>query len=216
MRQTFPSPDERSRGPQLGDAARIFARSSRATARAARTRFGTELVKWPHRHEFDAIWTTVNQIPGWFHEGSAAALYGVIRELRPQTVVEIGSYLGRSSVFFALSLREARAGGHLVAIDPHTGDRQQLEGLAAGSLPSFDLFREHCRAAGVEDLIDARVATSLDAAADWSGPSTCSTWMDGTPMTPSWPTARRGYRTCLLTASWSSTTTTPIAKCGRQ
>ena len=115
------------------------------------------------------VWRKVDHIPGWFHEGSAAALYGVIREQRPETIVEIGSYLGRSSVFFALSLREARRGGRLVAVDPHTGDRQQLEGLAAESLPSFELFREHCRAAGVEDLVDARVATSLEVAASWSG-----------------------------------------------
>ena len=168
MRQVASSRDP-SRGPRLGDAARVFARSSRAVARAARTRFGTELVKWPYRDDFDAIWAKVDRIPGWFHEGNAAAMYGVIRELRPETIVEIGSYLGRSSVFFALSLRETGIGGRLVAVDPHTGDRQQLAELATGSLPSLDLFREHCRAAGVEDLIDVRVATSLEAAEAWSG-----------------------------------------------
>lgn len=116
------------------------------------------------------MWQKANFVPGWFHEGSAAAMYAFIREQSPQTIVEIGSYLGRSSVFFALALQQAGAGGRLVAVDPHTGDRQQLEGLTAQTLPSFELFREHCRAAGVEDLIDARVETSLEAAASWSGP----------------------------------------------
>ena len=58
----------------------------------------------------------------------------------------------------------------MVAIDPHTGDRQQLEALSAEQLPSFELFSQHCRAAGVADIVDARVATSLEAADGWSEP----------------------------------------------
>jgi predicted O-methyltransferase YrrM len=97
-------------------------------------------------------------------------MYALMRSQPPGTVVEIGSYLGRSTVFFALALREVNPQGRVVAIDPHTGDRQQLEALSADRLPTFELFRQHCRAAGVEDLVEARVATSVEAAADWSGP----------------------------------------------
>ena len=60
-------------------------------------------------------------------------------------------------------------GGRVFAIDPYTGDRQQLGGLSAYQLPSYELFREHCRAAGVEDLVEAHVATSSEVAADWTG-----------------------------------------------
>jgi len=59
--------------PRLVEALRVFARSSRAVARAARARYATDLVKWPHRREFDVFWRKVDHIPGWFHEGSAAA-----------------------------------------------------------------------------------------------------------------------------------------------
>jgi predicted O-methyltransferase YrrM len=138
--------------------------------REARARYTTDAIKWPHREAFDSIWRTVEYVPGWFHEGSAAVIYSHMASQPPETVVEIGSYLGRSTVFFGLALRNLNPQGRIVAIDPHTGDRQQLEALSAEQLPTFELFRRHCRAAGVEALIDARVATSLDVAAQWSDP----------------------------------------------
>ena len=149
---------------------RQVASSSRVILRHARARYSCDLITWPYRCDFFAIWRTVDFIPGWFTEGSAAVLYGIMRSERPRTVVEIGSYLGRSTVFFALTMRQVDPTGQVVAIDPHTGDRQQLEGLAAPRLASFDLFQQHCQAAGVEDLVSPRVATSIEAAAEWSGP----------------------------------------------
>jgi hypothetical protein len=84
-------------------------------------------------------------------------------------VVEIGSYLGRGTVFFGLAMREVNPHGRVVAIDPHTGDRQQLEGLGTDRLATFDLFQQHCRAAGVVDMLDAPgVAASLEVADGWS------------------------------------------------
>jgi predicted O-methyltransferase YrrM len=85
-------------------------------------------------------------------------------------VVEIGSYLGRSTVFFALTLERLGGSGRVVAIDPHTGDRQHLERLGTDRLPSYELFLEHCRATGVEHRIEARLATSLEAAQGWTEP----------------------------------------------
>lgn len=154
----------------LPEAVKTFAASSRHLLRAARGRYTTDILSWPYRSEFRAIWQTVDFVPGWFHEGSAAVLYGLIREQKPTTVVEIGSYLGRSTIFFALALRSTGSSGRVVAIDPHTGDRQQLEGLSADRLPTYELFRQHCRAAQVEDVVDARVMTSSEAAAGWKSP----------------------------------------------
>jgi predicted O-methyltransferase YrrM len=154
----------------VADALQVLWRSSRGLLREARARYTTDVLKWPYRDRFDAIWQTVDHVPGWFHEGNGAVIYALMRAQPPHTIVELGSYLGRSTVFFALSLREVNPSGRVVAIDPHTGDRQQLEALSAERLPTYELFRQHCRAAGVEDLVDARVATSLEAAASWSGP----------------------------------------------
>jgi MMP 1-O-methyltransferase len=155
---------------QVGEALQVLWRSSRTLARQARARYTTDLLKWPYRREFDAVWRKVEHVPGWFHEGTGAVVYALMRSEPPSTIVEIGSYLGRSTVFFALALRDVNPQGRVLAIDPHTGDRQQLEALSADLLPTFELFRQHCRAAGVEELVEARVATSLEAAADWSGP----------------------------------------------
>jgi predicted O-methyltransferase YrrM len=109
-------------------------------------------------------------IPGWLDEANAAVFYGVIRELRPLTVVEIGSYLGRSTVLLGLALKAyGRPGARLTAIDPHTGDRQQLEKLRLKTLPTYDLFRLHCLGAGIDDIVDAVSTTSDQAAPNWDG-----------------------------------------------
>lgn len=152
------------------NALRTAVRSTLDVARFARGHYVTDAVKFPYRAEFDSVWKMVEWVPGWFHEGSAAVLFGVIRAGAPGSIIEIGSYLGRSTTFFALSLRALGLDGQVVAVDPHTGDRQLLEGLGIASLPSFDLFQLHCRAVGVEDIVVPKVATSLEAAAEWSGP----------------------------------------------
>jgi predicted O-methyltransferase YrrM len=83
--------------------------------RQGRARYATDLIKWPHRREFDSIWQTVEWIPGWFQEGSAEVMYAQMREQPPRTIVEIGSCLGRSTVFFGLALQDVNAHGRVVA-----------------------------------------------------------------------------------------------------
>src|SRR4051812_43647120 len=146
----------------------VVGSSARAVLRQARARITTDALVWRYRDEFMRVWRTADWIPGWFHEGSAAVFYSVIRENHPVVVVEIGSYLGRSTVFLALALQQTGSPGRVIAIDPHTGDRQQLEGLGAEQLPSYELFRQHCHAARVEHLVEARVQTSSEAAVGWS------------------------------------------------
>jgi predicted O-methyltransferase YrrM len=97
-------------------------------------------------------------------------MYGAIRADIPSVIVEIGSHLGRSTVFFGLCMKHFNTSGRVVAVDPHTGDRRQLEVLAVDHLATFELFRQHCRAAGVEPWVDARCCTSLEAAEGWSEP----------------------------------------------
>ena len=111
------------------------------------------------------------QIPGWFEEVNAVSQFLVIADLRPQRIVEIGSYLGRSTVFFAKTLEVLGIdGGIVTAIDPHTGDRQHLENLGISELPSLEMFRSHLGATGLQDRVQAVVASSHDAVADWTNP----------------------------------------------
>ena len=119
---------------------------------------------------FDEVWDVASLIPGWFGEANAAAQFLVLAELRPRAIVEIGSYLGKSTVFFAKSLDVLGIEGTVTSIDPHTGDRQHLENLGISELPSFDMFRVHLVATGVSDRVQTIVATSREAARDWSDP----------------------------------------------
>jgi predicted O-methyltransferase YrrM len=170
VRQTADARGRERTAVEVIDAFRMLGRSSRDVIRHALARYTTDLIKWPHRRAFDSIWQTVDYVPGWLHEGSAAVMYAYMRDQPPGTIVEIGSYLGRSTVFFGLALKDVNPHGRVVAIDPHTGDRQQLEGLAAERLATYDLFRQHCAAVGVELLVDPRVELSVDVAAGWSAP----------------------------------------------
>lgn len=120
--------------------------------------------------EFEEATGEILHIPGWFSDTNAAAFWAVIKEQPPTTVVEIGSYAGRSTVFLGQAMRRfSPSGSRLVAIDPHTGDRQQLEGAGLTTLSTLDLFRFHISAARLDDLLDIRVATSDAAATSWSG-----------------------------------------------
>ena len=119
---------------------------------------------------FDEAWSAAKVIPGWFEEVNATAMFKVLAEVRPRRVVEIGSFMGRSTVFFASSLQALDIDGRVAAIDPHSGDRMQRESLGMVSIPSFDMFRTYVRASGVEEIIDPIVATSSEAAIDWTEP----------------------------------------------
>jgi len=119
---------------------------------------------------FDGIWSVANSVPGWFSEINAVAIFKVLGQLRPLRIVEIGSYMGRSTVFFGCSLQVLGDGGRVTAIDPHSGDRQQRENFGMSEIPTFDMFSNHIRLAGVVPLVDPIVATSGEAGKVWTEP----------------------------------------------
>jgi predicted O-methyltransferase YrrM len=119
---------------------------------------------------FAKVWEAAGPIPGWFGQTNAVAQFLVLAEVQPRTIVEIGSFLGKSTVFFAKSLEVLGIDGRVTSIDPHTGDRQNLEALGISELPSFDMFRSHLMATGVSDYVHTLVATSHDAAQGWTDP----------------------------------------------
>ena len=119
--------------------------------------------------EFQQVWARTEAIPGFLSKGAAALLYRTLVEQRPAVVVEIGSYLGRSTILFASVLKALGDGGRVIAVDPHTGDRQQIERFGVDTLPSLDLYRRHIDAAGHGDVVETVVARSVDAAARWDG-----------------------------------------------
>lgn len=129
---------------------------------------------------FDEAFVVADRVPGWFGRLSAATFWAVIQELRPRTLVEIGSYLGRSTVFTAEAL--GRAGipdAVLHAIDPHTGDRQHLDALGLDTVPTLDLFRVFLASSGNAGAVQVHVATSVDALAELAGQEVDFVFVDG-------------------------------------
>ncbi len=108
-------------------------------------------------------WRIAREISGWLTRREADFLFDAARALPAgATVVEIGSFLGRSTVCLALGL-EAGRGGRLVSVDPHIGSPKHEHLLrCADTLPPF---RRNLRRAGVEDRVRVLHMTSVDAAA---------------------------------------------------
>jgi predicted O-methyltransferase YrrM len=140
-----------------------------ALATAVDTQATQDLIDGDER--FKDLWDVVSLVPGSFGELNAAAMFTVLRDQQAAVVVEIGSYLGRSTVFFAKTLQAVGVEApRVIAIDPHTGDRQQMEALGTSTMPSFDLFRTHVLACGVSDSVHPIVQRSSDAAVGWREP----------------------------------------------
>lgn len=99
---------------------------------------------------FDAVWTAVAQVQGWMTEGQARLLHSASAATHDgDTIVEIGSFQGRSTIVLALA---APAGVEVVAIEPHAGnDRgpQEIDGYAAEASADFETFLANLSAAEV-------------------------------------------------------------------
>jgi predicted O-methyltransferase YrrM len=151
----------------MGDRLNWFTFAARRSLRYGQNVWSVQYLSAQDKR-FTPAWQAAAVIPGWFPKYVGAALFQVLVDLRPRVVVEIGSYLGQSTVFFAKALQVLDIDGMVTAIDPHTGDLQHLQTLGVSELPSFDLFQLHLAAAGVSDLVTPIVATSHAAAQGWS------------------------------------------------
>jgi SAM-dependent methyltransferase len=118
-----------------------------------------------------AALAAVRHVEGWMTDDQACRLWDRARALRPPaTVVEIGSYRGRSAIVLA---RAAAPGVSVVAIDPHAGnDRgpQQWTGTAEEGQGDHEAFLTNLAAAGVADRVRHVRKLSHDAQDDVDGP----------------------------------------------
>ena len=120
---------------------------------------------------FDEAYAAVADVDGWMTDGQARQLWDGARRLSDgQTIVEIGSYRGRSAIVLGAA---APDGVDVVAIDPHAGnDRgpQQIDGTADEGQQDNDLFRANLEAAGVSERIRHVRKPAADALGDVDGP----------------------------------------------
>lgn len=104
--------------------------------------------------DFNSVFTSLANVNGWMTRDQAQRLWDRAGELPTgSTVVEIGSFQGRSMCVLASS---AAPGVTLYAIDPHGGnDRgpQELDGFAEEAESDHQIFLANLANAGVRDRV---------------------------------------------------------------
>jgi predicted O-methyltransferase YrrM len=93
---------------------------------------------------------------------SSYLLYGLVRSLKPDVCVEIGSARGRSSCFIGLALKENRR-GKLYAIDPH----ERTNWNDTDSVNTFEILRKNLKMLHLNSWVEIIRQTSDNAASNW-------------------------------------------------
>lgn len=118
----------------------------------------------------DVAWASVADVAGWMTRGQSDALFAAAAACPPAgTIVEIGSFQGRSTIVLALAAPDS---ARIIAIDPHAGnDRgpQEIEGFAAEAADDHTRFRSNLARAGVGGRVTHVRAFSDAAHADVDG-----------------------------------------------
>jgi predicted O-methyltransferase YrrM len=113
----------------------------------------------------------VADVQGWMSPGQASTLYDAARRCPPTgTIVEIGSFHGRSTIVLA---SVAAPQVEVIAIDPHAGnDRgpQEIDGFAEEAEDDNATFRDNLERAGVAGRVRHLRMFSDAALGEVSGP----------------------------------------------
>jgi predicted O-methyltransferase YrrM len=120
------------------------------------------------RHQLYLLRARYHLATGGFATGlgpSVWALHGLVRALRPETCMEIGSAQGWSTCHIALALKENFA-GRLYAVDPHT----RTAWNDAGPTDTHAILRDNLRRCGVCEFVEIVRASSEAAARGWVRP----------------------------------------------
>lgn len=125
----------------------------------------------------DDAWRATQNVPGHLGENEARFL-GMLAACAPAsgTIVEIGSFKGRSTVMLA-KVASYYGLGPVVAIDPHNSPLL-LNRAANPEASSYKDFLNSLRNAGVAQHVESHVAYSSDVAVSWQRPIRLL-WIDG-------------------------------------
>ncbi len=105
-------------------------------------------------------------IPGWLSKNEGLLLCELAqKEANRGAIVEIGSFMGKSTIFLALGVKE-KGRGRVYAIDPHlgithAGKREHRE--------TFTNFRKHLEKFGVTKFVEPIRKGSEEANKKWGG-----------------------------------------------
>ena len=131
--------------------------------------------------DLDAVieraWQLTQRTTGFLGESESRFL-GMLAACVPArgTIVEIGSFKGKSTVMLA-SVAAHYGLGPVVAIDPHTSPSTTDPGISAGS-STFEEFLASVKVAGLAKHVEIHRAYSRDVAKGWNRPIRLL-WIDG-------------------------------------
>jgi predicted O-methyltransferase YrrM len=115
----------------------------------------------------------IDPVEGWLNPVAGEGLYQLVGFYAPvPVVVELGSWMGRSTLWLAAGLAD-RGGGRCVAVDTWMGTpsegvhAKRLEEIG-GSEQLFATFMANCQRAGVTAIVEPWRLTTTEAARRWS------------------------------------------------
>jgi glycosyltransferase involved in cell wall biosynthesis/predicted O-methyltransferase YrrM len=102
----------------------------------------------------------MRSVEGWLRDEEAellvAATRRALKEHNTPTIVEVGSYCGKSTIVLASAARTATPSARVYAVDPHAGivgAEHNPDRLYAGP-PTFERFERNITAAGLAEMIE--------------------------------------------------------------
>jgi predicted O-methyltransferase YrrM len=127
----------------------------------------------------DDLLAAARAAPGFMPDDEGHALYVAARDVPVDgPLLEIGSYLGKSTLYLAAAARER--GCLVVTVDHHRGSEEHQPGWeyhdpslvddATGRIDTLPGFRRTIAAAGVEDVVVAVLARAETLAGLWTRP----------------------------------------------
>lgn len=110
---------------------------------------------------FESAWAQASAVQGWLTRDQGLLLWDAARAVGPKpTLLEIGSYQGRSTIVLASAVAEC--GGRVVAVDPFVDDWK------FGDPRTKALFEAHISASGLDDVVDLVEEYSTAARPTWT------------------------------------------------
>jgi len=123
--------------------------------------------------DFREAWATVSPGLSLDRRPSARRLWHLAKLSHAGTIVEIGSFLGNSTIYLAM------AGGEVHAVDPHTPVSMEQLGEQAYGLDASEQFLRNLMRFGVRERVVYHRASSLETAKAWSGEAVRLLYVDG-------------------------------------
>jgi predicted O-methyltransferase YrrM len=112
---------------------------------------------------FESAWAQASTAEGWLTEDQARVLWHEARALGVEaTVLEIGSYQGRSTIVLASGVVDR--GGRVVAVDPFVDDWK------FGDPRTRARFEAHISASGLDDVVELVADYSTTVRPGWRRP----------------------------------------------